>query len=152
MKNRYIYSLLILLIIPAGCKSVKYVPIEKTKTDSIYFTDTVVNVVLKPFYKEKETIDTISHIESNYSTSEAKWSNGRLYHNIQDKDTVIEVIVKHQRTKTTIRVPEPYPVEKIVKVEKKLSKWQRFKMQTGGIVLLALVLLLAYKLIKSKVF
>lgn len=152
MKNRYIYSLLILLIIPAGCKSVKYVPIEKTKTDSIYFTDTVVNVVLKPFYKEKETIDTISHIESNYSTSEAKWSNGRLYHNIQDKDTVIEVIVKHQRTKTTIRVPEPYPVEKIVKVEKKLSKWQRFKMQTGGIVLLALVLLLAYKLFKSKVF
>lgn len=152
MKNRYIYLLLILLILPVGCKSVKYVPVEKTKTDSIYFVDTIVDVVLKPFYKEREVVDTISYIESNYSTSEAKYSNGKLYHNIQDKDTTIKVVVRNQRSKTTIRVPEPYPVEKIVKVEKKLNWWQRFKMNTGGVVLLVLVVLLGYKLIKSKMF
>jgi len=49
-------------------------------------------------------------------------------------------------------VQMPYPVEVQVKVEKKVSRWQNFKMETGGISLGILFVALIYfsiKLFKS---
>lgn len=134
-----------------GCKT-RQIPvfIEKTVTDSIYLVDTLVEVKLEPYVVERYTSDTISHLETKYSSSTAKIANGELFHNLEDKDTIIKVKTKVEYRDKIIKEPVPYEVEKIVKVEKKLNAWQKIKLTIGGYVIILLAGLIAYNLIKRK--
>ena len=139
------------VVILLSCKT-RQIPvfIEKTVTDSIYLVDTLVEVKLKPYYVERTTSDTISHLKSNYSSSTAKIANGELFHNLEDKDTIIKVKTKVEYRDKIIKEPVPYEVEKIVKVEKKLNTWKKIKLTIGGYVIVLLAGLVTYNLIKRK--
>ena len=120
---------LLLCSMLSGCTTTKYVQVPvvhndttivtKHQRDSIWLHDST-------YIKEKG--DTV-WIERWH----IKWEN----HLAHDTTYVSK----------TDSVPLPYPVEKIVKVEKPLSWWQRLRMMIGGIVLIGVGLLAVVKLI-----
>ena len=124
-----------------SCKTVKPVFIEKEIRDSIYLVDTIVKVHLKPAYKENTTKDTISYLESEYATSEAKTSNGVLFHNLETKEVDVPVKTKIVYKDREVRVPTPYEVERVVKVEKQLSWWQKKKIQLGEVFIVVILVI-----------
>lgn len=101
----YVLAVLALL---SGCRSVQYVPVETVKHDSIYL--------------HKVTRDSILRYDSIYvrDAGDTVWLEKYkyLYRDRWRVDTLVSV-----RTDT---VGVPYPVEK------KLTKWQQFKMDAGG--------------------
>lgn len=138
MINRFWLFLLILPILVVSCRTVKPVFIEKVTTDSILIKDTIYSIVLESSEQFNTTNDTISLIESKYAKTEAKVSNGVLEHNLITRDKEIEVRVEYRDRIITNKVPVPYEVEKIVKVEKKLSFIQRTKMRLGEFAFIVL--------------
>ena len=116
----YIYIIIILLT-PAiwSCRSVRYVPVETVKHDSVYF-----NKVVRDSIHVKDSVlvivkgDTVTEFRYKY-----------VYRDKAKTDTAYV-----SRT-DTIRVPYP--------VEAKLTKWQQFKMGAGGVAIGGFFLLLA---------
>lgn len=106
-----IASSLLLLILLVGCKSIRYVPVETTKTDSIY----VSNVERDSIY----LLDSIYIREKNDTVYLERWRV--KYVERLSRDTLWKERVD------SIRVPYP--------VEKPLTKWQSLKMRVGGYAL-----------------
>ena len=125
------------------------------ESDNTKVEVTVVETIVKdtawfelPVIVEKvATLDTASVLENNYAKSEAVVSGGVLHHSlstkpvrepveVQIKETVRDSIVYRDRIQT-----------KTVEVEKKLTWWQSLKMKTGGVTLLAIVLIVILFLI-----
>ena len=113
----YIYIIIILLT-PAiwSCRSVRYVPVETVKHDSVYVGKVVRDSV---FVK-----DSVLVVKGD-TVTEYRWKYVFKYKNRTDTLYV-------SRT-DTIRVPYP--------VEAKLTKWQRFRMDVGGYAVVAVVVL-----------
>lgn len=91
-----------------SCRSIKYVPIETVKTDSIYIN--------------KIQYDSVFHHDSIY---------------VQDKgDTVFlykeRYIYKYQNTRDTLLFTKTDSIKIPYPVEKQLSKWQQLKIHVGG--------------------
>lgn len=137
------------VVILLSCKT-RQIPvfIEKTVTDSIYLVDTLIEVKLEPYVVERYTSDTISHLETKYSSSTAKIDKGVLYHNLKQKDTIVKINTKIEYRAKVIKEPAPYEVEKIVKVEKKLSIWQRLSITVGNIFVILLIFYIFMKVRK----
>lgn len=137
------------VVILLGCKT-RQIPvfIEKTVTDSIYLVDTLIEVKLEPYVVERYTSDTISHLKTKYSSSTAKIDKGVLYHNLKQKDTIVKINTKIEYRDKVIKEPVPYEVEKIVKVEKKLSIWQRLSITVGNIFVVLLIFYIFMKVRK----
>lgn len=137
------------VVILLGCKT-RQIPvfIEKTVTDSIYLVDTLIEVKLEPYVVERYTSDTISHLETKYSSSTAKIDKGVLYHNLKQKDTIVKINTKIEYRDKVIKEPVPYEVEKIVKVEKKLSIWQRLSITVGNVFVILLIFYIFMKVRK----
>lgn len=146
--KRIVIAILTVVIL-LGCKT-RQIPvfIEKTVTDSIYLVDTLVEVKLEPYVVERYTSDTISHLETKYSSSTAKIDKGVLYHNLKQKDTIVKINTKIEYRDKIIKEPVPYEVEKIVKVEKKLSIWQRLSITVGNIFVILLIFYIFMKVRK----
>lgn len=138
-KNELVGSLIGLLIIALICiltscrTQVCYVPVETVRYDSVFFNSTRIDSVL--------IHDSISVIQRGDSVAEYRYKY--IYRN---KDSVDTLYVN--RT-DTIRVP--YPIE----IEKKLTVWQRTKIEVGGwamaaviIIILAVVGQMVYKIKK----
>ena len=112
----YVLALLCLL---TGCRSVQYVPVETVKRDSIYL--------------HKVTRDSIFKYDSIYvrDAGDTVWLEKYkyVYRDRWRTDTLVSV-----RTDT---VGVPYPVER------KLTRWERVKLEAGGyaIVIGALLVL-----------
>ena len=112
----YIYIIIILLT-PAiwSCRSVRYVPVETVKHDSVYF-----NKVVRDSIHVKDSVlvivkgDTVTEFRYKY-----------VYRDKAKTDTA------YVRRTDTLRVPYP--------VEAKLSKWQQFRMDVGGYAIFAVV-------------
>lgn len=123
----------LLFVLCSGCTRRVYVPVERTTTVTEILRDTVVEIRLKVIHDtitvEAEGRDTTSYLEDGTHFSHATWKDGKLGHSIgtlpgaRVKDTLK---VKH----TIIHDSIPYPVT--VEVEKKLTWWQRQKMEYGG--------------------
>lgn len=102
-----------------SCRSVKYVPVETVKTDSVY-----VNKVQRDSIRLQDSIfvfvkgDTVRVEKYKY-----------LYRDRVVVDTVYKVQCD------TIRVPYP--------VEKPLTRWQRWKLDLGGFAMAGITVLLA---------
>ena len=114
--------------------------VEKIVKDTAWFE-------LPVIVEKVATLDTASVLENKYAKSEAVVSGGVLHHslstkpvrepvNVESKETVRDSIVYRDRIQT-----------KTVEVEKKLTWWQSLKMKTGGITLLAIVLIVILFLI-----
>lgn len=111
-----------------GCKSqIKYVPVKSLNIETVTLRDTIIKTILVPYF---DTIyiqnDTVSHLKNQYAESWAKWIGGGLSHSLrifQDSIPVRVVYKDIERIKET-----EIPIE----VERKLTKWESFKMEYGG--------------------
>ena len=110
--------LILLAMAVTSCRSVRYVPVETVKHDSVYVGKVVRDSV---FVK-----DSVLVVKGD-TVTEYRWKYVFKYKNRTDTLYV-------SRT-DTIRVPYP--------VEAKLTKWQQFKMGAGGVAIGGFFLLLA---------
>ena len=102
-------AVIILLAIMCSCRSVRYVPVETVRTDSVLVNSIQrdsVHLIDSVFVREKG--DTVWLEKYRY-----------LYRDRVTHDTVSVVKVD------TVRIPYP--------VERELTRWQRFKMDAGGV-------------------
>ena len=103
-----------------SCRSVKYVPVETAKTDSVY-----VNKVQRDSIRLQDSIfvfvkgDTVRIEKYKY-----------LY-----RDRVVV---------DTVRLVERDSVQVPVPVEKPLTRWQKWKLDLGGFAMAAILALLAF--------
>lgn len=114
-----------------SCRSVKYVPVETVKYDSIYIN--------------KVQVDSVYHRDSIY---------------VMDKgDTVFlykdRYIYKYKDRTDTLYVTNTDSIQVPYPVEKELTKWQQFRMDFGGWTIAAVIIIvliffgrLVYKLKK----
>lgn len=114
-----IFCLLSVCLMIVSCRSVKYVPVETVKTDSVY-----VNKVQRDSIRLQDSIfvfvkgDTVRIEKYKY-----------LY-----RDRVV---------RDTVRLVERDSVQVPVPVEKELSRWQRWKQEVGGFAMAGITVLLA---------
>lgn len=119
-----------ILIAFGSCRSIKYVPIETIKHDSIYITQ-----------HQKDSIyihDSIYQKEKGDTVLIEKWHT--RYIEKQVRDTLIQI----QRD----TIPQPYPYE--VEVPAQLSWWQKTRMHIGEITIIALLVLLGSWIVRIK--
>lgn len=111
-----VFCLLSVCLMIVSCRSVKYVPVETVKTDSVY-----VNKVQRDSIRLQDSIfvfvkgDTVRIEKYKY-----------LYRDRVVVDTVYKVQCD------TIRVPYP--------VEKPLTRWQKWKLDLGGFAMAAIAI------------
>lgn len=120
----------LMLIALGACKSVKYVPVETIKYDSIYITQ-----------HQRDSIylhDSIFHKEKGDTILIEKWHT--KYIEKQVHDTLIQV------ERDTI--PQPYPYE--VEVPARLSWWQKTRMHVGEVTLIALLAIGGYWFVRKR--
>ena len=122
--------LILLAMAVTSCRSVRYVPVETVKHDSVYVGKVVRDSV---FVK-----DSVLVVKGD-TVTEYRWKYVFKYKNRTDTLYV-------SRT-DTIRVPYP--------VEAKLTKWQQFKMDAGGyaialIIITILLVIVGYMVYKLK--
>lgn len=143
MRNLIICILLVSVCSLQSCKTRKeFVPtvVERinveTRFERIYETDTVYIDVPAQKY-ERETKDSTSYLETDFATSFARvTSDGLLFHNLQNKERSIEVPVDKVVERKDSIVYRDREVEVPVPVEKKLTKWQEFKIEYAGLLML----------------
>ncbi len=118
------------LIALGSCRSVRYVPVETIKHDSVYITQ-----------HQKDSIyihDSIYQKEKGDTVLIEKWHT--RYIEKQVRDTLIQI----QRD----TIPQPYPYE--VEVPAQLSWWQKTRMHIGEITIIALLVLLGSWIVRIK--
>lgn len=138
-KNELIGGLIGLVVIVLFClltscrTQVRYVPDETVRIDSVFFNSTRIDSVL--------IHDSVSVIQRGDTVAEYRY---RYIYKYKDRVDTLYI----NRT-DTIRVP--YPVE----IEKKLTVWQRTKIEVGGwaiaviiVTILIIVGRMVYKLKK----
>ena len=114
--------------------------VEKIVKDTAWFE-------LPVIVEKVATLDTVSVLENKYSKSEAVVTGGVLHHSLQTKPVREPVSVESKETVRDSIVYRDRIQTKTVEVEKKLTWWQSLKMKTGGITLLAIVLIVILFLI-----
>lgn len=120
----------IILIAFGSCRSIKYVPIETIKHDSVYITQ-----------HQKDSIyihDSIYQKEKGDTVLIEKWHT--RYIEKQVRDTLIQI--------QSDTIPQPYPYE--VEVPAQLSWWQKTRMYIGEITIIALLVLLGSWIVRIK--
>lgn len=112
-----IISIVVLLIMSVcSCHTVRYVPVETVKYDSLYLSTVSTDSV---YVK-----DSVLIIKGD-TVTEYRWRYIYKY-----KDRIDTVYVNR-----TDSVQVPYPVEK------RLTKWQQFRMDVGGYAVVAVIVL-----------
>ena len=145
------YILIIILMTSVwSCTRKVYVPMHTVTTITERLVDTVIKVSLQVYRDTITTPDTISHLANPYAESWAQVSGGLLRHSLTSSKTPIDVKVVYKDIVRVDSVSVPVPVEKVVYVEKKLSKWQSIRMRIGEIAMGSIGILLLIWLIKRK--
>ena len=149
MKNFFI---LLSCLVLASCSTYKSVaPSEKviveTRIEKVFETDTVFLEVPR-IIEKVVTKDTVSVLENDYARSSAEVSDGLLSHSLETKPTRQPVEIQKEIVYRDSVIIKDNVIVQTVEVEKELTKWQSFKMKTGGFTLsllvIAIVLLILY--------
>jgi len=119
------FVFIIMSALMSGCKTV-YVPVESVRTE----------------YRDRLQHDSIYIKDSTYIRERGDTIFSDRWHTKYVEKLRVDSFCKIDS------VQVPYPVEVQVKVEKKLSWWQNLKMETGGISLGILFVVLVYFAIK----
>ena len=114
--------------------------VEKIVKDTAWFE-------LPVIVEKVATLDTASLLENKYAKSEAVVSGGVLHHSLQTKPVREPVEVQIKEIVRDSIVYRDRIQTKTVEVERKLTWWQSLKMKTGGVTLLAIVLIVILFLI-----
>ena len=127
--------LAVFMLMLIGCRSPKYIPVEVKSTDSVVVHDTIIQTELVPYRDSVFVLpllgDTtaVSFLSNPYAFSWARWDGRSLQHSLSIWPGNV----------LTIRIPyfmdrfRRIEVPKVVEVEKKLTRWEQFKMDFGGI-------------------
>ena len=124
----------IMLSLLAGCESVKYIPVETVRTDSVYV--------------DRYLRDSIYQRDSVYIN---RWTAGDTIY----QDKIVYKYVYRDKVKydtvailrsDTVRVPFP--------VDRELSKWEQIRLDVGGlaigIVIITILIVVGYRMYKLK--
>lgn len=117
-----IFIVFVIISLFSSCRT-KFVPVEHTIKETVEVIDTVKEIRLVPYKDSIVTKDTTSYLFNEYAFSYAMWSGGMLHHSLGiffNKPILIEV-------PKTILIKREEKIPQIVKVEKELNRWQRFK-------------------------
>ena len=144
---------LLLLLAASACGTVRTLPVQdstrvEVRVEKEIVTDTAW-VELPVIVERVVTLDTASVLENRYAVSEAVVSGGRLAHSLATKPVREPVRVEKEIVYRDSLVYRDRVVREEVKVEKQLSLWQRVKMKTGGVCLLAILLIIIYFVIRQ---
>ena len=131
MSKRACYILFVLsLLLLTGCRSVKYVPVETVRIDTVY--------------QSKIEKDSIRIHDSIYVK---EWQNGDTIYKDRDRwhteyiDKLVYDTIYQSRT-DSIQVPYP--------VEKELTWWEEVKIKFSEVIFLVIFVLFGVILIKMK--
>lgn len=102
----------------------------------------VASVNIPYFVERNVTKDTTSHLENPFARSDARISDGLLFHTLESIPQTIETTVYVPVTDTLWKDSEI--ITKEVPVEKKLSLWQKFRIDSFWYLLAGLVLSLLW--------
>ena len=149
---RKFLTLIITAIALCGCRSTKNLSAEyiehesertEVRTETIYVPDTVY-VEIPAQTAERTTVDSLSHLENDYATSDARINpDGTLFHSLATKPQKKPVVFqKPVERKDSIVYVEKVVIEEVEK-EKPLSRWEKFKLDYGGYSMLSLLLVLS---------
>lgn len=130
-------TLLVASLFMVGCKTQKpiYITEYQTKTIKEVVKDTVIDIQIKEMYIEKQTKDTLSELSTNNAFSRALWSNGILFHSLEQKGVQPTKITYKDifRTDTIFQI-------KNTEVDKKLSWWDSMFIWIGRTLFWALII------------
>lgn len=139
----------VLSMLLSGCKSIQYVPVETVRTEYKHTVDTIKQT--DSIFSEKETI-----IREADSALVAKLG-------LQLKNNEKAILVLKRELERQVNNKSEHHVDTVIKtdsvqvpypVEKKLTKWQKLKMDMGGIAssvcLLAVVIFIVSWLVRRK--
>ena len=120
MRSGGLWLLFVLAVLSlAACKQVQYVPVETVRLDSIYLTQTLRDSIVR--------YDSVYVRDKGDTLYVERWKY--LYRDKVRVDTMVSLRVD------TVSVPYP--------VEKRLTRWERVKMEAGGVAIGGFFLLLA---------
>ena len=114
--------------------------VTETRIETVYETDTLYLEVPK-IVEKIVTVDTVSVLENDYALSSASVSDGLLSHSLETKPVQQPVEIQTKIVYRDSIIFKDVVVYETLEVEKDLSRWQTFKMRTGGITLTILSLL-----------
>ena len=142
MKN---FTLVLFSVLCVACATTRQAtPSEKiiteTRIETVYETDTVYLEVPK-IVEKVVTKDTVSVLENEFAKSAASVSDGLLAHSLETKPVQKPMEVQTKIVYRDSIIFKDVVVYETVEVEKELSRWQTFKMKTGGMTLTILSLL-----------
>ena len=145
MKNFFI---LLSCLVLASCSTYKSVaPSEKviveTRIEKVFETDTVFLEVPR-IIEKVVTKDTVSVLENDFARSSAAVSDGLLSHSLETKPTRQPVEIQKEIVYRDSVIVRDNVIVQTVEVEKDLTKWQSFKMKTGGFTLSLLVIAIVF--------
>ena len=145
MKNFFI---LLSCLVLASCSTYKSVaPSEKviveTRIEKVFETDTVFLEVPR-IIEKVVTKDTVSVLENDFARSSAEVSDGLLSHSLETKPTRQPVEIQKEIVYRDSVIVRDNVIVQTVEVEKELTKWQSFKMKTGGFTLSLLVIAIVF--------
>lgn len=130
---------------------------DSTRVEVRTITQTVHDtayIELPVFVERNVTKDTTSTLENPYAKSEASITDGLLSHSLQTKPTRQPVKIEKEIVYRDSIVFRDHTETVTVEVEKELTKWQSFKMKTGGttltILIIAIVTAALYLFLKFK--
>lgn len=115
----------------------------EVRTETVFQKDTVY-VELPVIVERVQTLDTVSILENRFAKSEASISEGALIHSLETKPVREPIEVERKIVYRDSLVYVDKVLTKTVEVEKKLSRWARFKMKTGGIALIMIAFAIIY--------
>ena len=143
---------LLLLLVASACGTVRTLPVQdSTRVEVRVEKEIVVDtawVELPVIVEKVVTLDTVSVLENRYAKSEAVVSSGRLSHSLATKAVREPVKVEKEIVYRDSLVYRDRVVREEVKKEKALTPWQTLKMRTGGVCLIAILLIIIYFVIK----
>lgn len=156
MKRSLVYFVLLALVFAAGCKTIKYIPVEHTEyvtvRDSVYFRDTLVRIELEKarladFVDVSDTL--VLSTELARSTAYLDTARAILRGTIENIKPYVEKPVQIKEKivvrDSIIYQDKPYPVE--VEKEVRYVPWLiKILAWFGGLSLVAVVLFILRKL------
>lgn len=140
---------LLLLLAATACSTARQLP---SVTDSTKVEVRIVEKNIKdtawvelPVIKEKVvTLDTVSVLENKYAKSEASVSGGVLIHSLSTKPVREPVAVEYKEIVRDSIIFRDRVQKQTIEVEKKLTWWQRTKMNLGLVKLAEILLAITY--------
>ena len=150
------FILLLLACFMCGCTSTKYVPMPEHHTESIRTDTAIYNAILRTFRESVQSrqlsSDSLTHFLRETTTINEQGDTTRhdrieYIHLSSYKEREYERVINEQRdsigrlaarleSAKADSVPVPYPVERIVEVERERTWWETFLMDMGGFALL----------------